>query len=302
MIQSKASEFGGVYPAMPSCYDNRGKINVQAVKELTRFLVSSGVNGVYVCGSTGEGPLQSAEERKKVLEAVIEEGKGKFKIIAHIGAITTEESVNLAVHAEAAGADAISSIPPYYYKTSEQAVKNHWLSMIEATSLPFIIYHIPSTTGFHLTTGLFQEMISHERVVGLKITTSSCYELQQFKALGGEDFAVFNGPDEQYIAGRVMGACGGIGGTYSAMPELFVKIENCYLERDLVGARMWQYRVNEVISELLTLPVYAAVKEIIKLRGVDCGTPRLPNEQLSQRHYPVVKQLKDKIMSYVAEC
>lgn len=294
--------FQGVYVAMPSCYDRNGDIDPQAIERLVGYLSKSGIRGLYVGGSTGEGLLQTVQERKQVLEAVAAASKGTLQIIAHVGAITTKESVELAVHAEQVGVEAISAIPPFYYRHSEQAVKKHWMAMIEAANLPFIIYHIPSATGFALSNSLFSQMAAHEQVVGLKITTPSSYELQQFKRLGGDNFVVFNGPDEQYLAGRVMGACGGIGGTYGAMPELFVKIESCYQAGDMAEAARWQFRVNEIISDMLSVPVYAALKHIIKMRGIDIGEPRLPIEPLGQEHMAAVERMTAKIESYVAEC
>lgn len=294
-----ATAFHGVYPAMVSCYDGNGNISEEAVIQLTRFFISAGINGIYVGGSTGEGLLQSVEERKSVLEAVVRENNGRVQIIAHIGAMTTEASVELAVHAEAVGVDAISAVPPFYYRFSDRAVKNHWRAIFQAVSLPFIIYHIPSTTGFNLTEKLFKEMLSYPNVAGLKVSTHSSHELQKFKAWGGSDFLVFNGPDGQYLAGRVMGACGGIGATYGAMPELFLRIERCYVNNDMAGAQLWQYRVNEIIADILKLPLYAAIKEIIRLRGVDCGKPRLPLEPLTEEEAWRAAAIKEKIMSFI---
>ncbi|MBO9604654.1 MAG: dihydrodipicolinate synthase family protein [Paenibacillaceae bacterium] len=301
MTTFNTDKFYGVYVAMPACYDKEGEVSPEAIANLVRYLKTTGIRGLYVGGSTGEGMLQTKEERKLVLETAVKESAGELQIIAHIGAITTRESVELAKHAEQLGVDAISSIPPFYYRPSDQGVKNHWLAMIEATKLPFIIYHIPGTTGFNLSTSLFKEMVAHNQVVGLKITTSSSYELQQFKRFGGDNFVVFNGPDEQYVAGRVMGACGGIGGTYGAMPELFVKIERCYTAGDIDEAARWQFRVNEIIADMLSVPIYAALKHIIALRGVDIGAPRLPIEPLGPQHMATVERIAATIDRYVSE-
>lgn len=297
-----AISFGGVYVAMPSCYDANGEIDPAAVRKLTRYLIQSGIQGVYVCGSTGEGILQRTAERKLVLEAVAAENQGEIQLIAHVGAVATAESVELAIHAEQHGADAISSIPPFYYRPSESAVKRHWLAMIEATRLPFIIYHIPATTGFTVSPALFQELAAHPQVAGLKITTPSTYELQQFAQLGGEQFFVFNGPDEQYLAGRIMGACGGIGGTYGAMPELFVRLERCYAQGKLQEAQLWQSRINEIITAMLALPIHAAIKAIISRRAVNIGAPRLPLEPLQAGHGAEIERITAMIDGYAALC
>ncbi|MGE8079875.1 dihydrodipicolinate synthase family protein [Peribacillus loiseleuriae] len=295
-------KFKGIFVAMYSCYDQNGEVSYERVKKLARYYADSGVKGLYVGGSSGEGMLQTNEERKLVLDAVMEEVGKELTIIAHVGSPSTKHSVELAKHAELAGADAISAVPAIYYRLSPASVKQHWQSMIDSTDLPFIIYHIPQTTGFHLSPELLKEMAAQEKVIGVKISSESTYELQQFKAIGGEDFLVFNGPDEQYIAGRMIGADGGIGGTYGVMPELFLKIEQCFQEGNIEEARHWQYKVNDIISELLSYPsLYGACKAILKLRQIDCGEPRLPLLPIRKSDEASIERLNQKILDYISE-
>lgn len=294
-----AGKFKGIFVAMNSCYGTDGEVSTQAVKKLTRFLIDKGAKGLYVGGSTGEGFLQSTDERKRVLEAVVEENCGQATVIAQVGSISTRESIELSKHAESMNVDAISAVPPFYYKVSEDGVEKHWRNIMDSTTLPFIIYHIPATTGFHMSTRLLKRMASLDQVIGVKITTASTYELQQFKSIGGNDFIVFNGPDEQYLAGRIMGADGGIGGTYGVMPELFLRIEESFLSGDILQAQKWQFVVNDIISDMLQLPIYGAIKELIKLRGIDCGVPRMPLESLSENDKPLAEKIYKKIMTYI---
>jgi len=294
-------KFKGVTVAINSCYDNNGQIHQEAVKRLIRFLIRKGVNGVYVCGSTGEGLLQSVAERKQVLEAVIAENQGEIAVIAHIGAMTTQDSIELATHAERVGADAISAVPPFYYRHSEEAVQKHWTAIVDSTGLPFIIYHIPATTGFMLTTGLLRRMMDNPKVIGVKVSVASTFELERFKAASAKDFLIFNGPDEQYLAGRVMGADGGIGGTYGCMPELFVSLEQYYVSGMMKEAQHLQTLINHIISDLLSLPTHSALKEIMRLRGMDCGTVRAPMEEVQESQTPLVRKIHEKIMQAIGE-
>lgn len=291
--------YKGVIAAMNSCYDENGEVSTARVKKLARFIIERGVNGLYVCGSTGEGVLQSVDERKQILEAVLEETDGAATVIAQIGAMSTKDSVTLARHAASAGADAISAIPPFYYGYSDAAVRKHWLAMIEQVELPFIIYHIPSTTGFHLSGDLLREMVQHPQVIGVKCSSASTFELQQFKAIGGADFLVFNGPDEQFLAGRVMGADAGIGGTYGVMPELFVSLERLYQAGKLREAQQVQFQINEIIAALLALPIHSALKELLRLRGIDCGTVREPLDQVQSSQAAAVRAVFDMMMAAI---
>ncbi|MCU6713235.1 dihydrodipicolinate synthase family protein [Paenibacillus sp. J5C_2022] len=301
MSNEQKERFKGVIVAMNSCYDAHGEVNTEAAKALARFLISKGVNGLYVGGSTGEGLLQSIEERQAILEAVIEAVGGAASVIAHVGALNTRDSIKLAIHAESAGADALSAVAPFYYGYNPDSVGKHWSSIADSTSLPFIIYHIPSTTGFSLTTNLLRELKRNPKIIGVKTTSPSSYELQQFKTVGGEDFLLFNGPDEQYLAGRIMGADAAIGGTYGIMPELFVRLEELYASGQLEQARNLQFRINDIITDLLQLPIYAALKELVRRRGIDCGEVRAPLPTLNQEHMPLVEAVYEKVMSAIAQ-
>lgn len=274
-------KFKGIFMALYSAYDDMGNVSPKRARELTRYYIKKGVKGLYVGGSSGEGVLQNEEERKLMLEAVMSEARGKLTVIAHIGANSTVESVRLAKHAKSLGVDAISSIPCVYYGFSPKAVQKHWEEMINATDLPFIIYHIPQTTRFNLPMNLFEHMAANEKVIGIKCSSESTFELQQFKYHGTKvkngEFLVFNGPDEQFVVGRMIGADSGIGGTYGVMPELFMKLDEFIKNNEIENARNLQNEVNKIICLLLSGPsLYAVCKYILELRGIKTGSPRLP--------------------------
>lgn len=296
MTTTDLQKFKGIFVAFYSAYDKRGEISVERVKGLANYYINSGIKGLYVGGSSGEGVLQSVEERKKVLEAVMEEVGGKLTIIAHVGANSTKESVELAIHAEKCGVNAISSVPAIYYRLPEDSVERHWQEMIDSTSLPFIIYNIPQTTGFQLTQSLFKRMAAQDKVIGIKMSAESVYELQQFKSNAGKDFLVFNGQDEQFLGGRIMGADGGIGGTYGVMPELYCQLDSYFQKGMIKEAQALQVKINSIITRLLGYPsLYGACKAILSLRGIETGTPRLPLLPIDESHWAELKELNKEI-------
>lgn len=289
-------KFKGIFVAFYSAYDDKGEVSEERVRQLARSYVGTGVSGLYVGGSSGEGILQNVAERKKVLEAVVSEVGEELTIIAHIGANSTKESVELAKHAEEVGVDAVSSIPSIYYRLSEAAVERHWQEMIDATSLPFIIYNIPQTTGFHLGQGLFQKMASQDKVIGIKMSGESVFELEQFKANAGKDLIVYNGSDEQFLGGRIMGADGGIGGTYGVMPELFCILDKFFQKGKIEEAQMLQGKINSIITRLLSYPsLYGACKTILSFRGIETGSPRLPLLPVTKEDLPSLEELNKEI-------
>lgn len=301
-MMDNIAKFEGIYVAMYSAYDDAGNVDTARVKKLARYYVGTGVKGLYVGGSSGEGILQTAEERKLVLEAVMEEVRGELQVIVHVGANSTRESVELSKHAELQGADAISAVPAIYYRLSEAAVEMHWQEMIDSSSLPFIIYNIPQTTGFTLSPKLLSKLAVQDKVIGVKMSGESTFDLQQYKVAGGDDFLVFNGPDEQFLAGRIMGADGGIGGTYGVMPELFCALNDLYLNNRIDDAQALQYKINEIIKRLLSYPsLYGASKYILSLRGVETGQPRLPLLPVGEEHHDSLAALNNDIMDLVKQ-
>lgn len=295
-------KFKHVIVAFYSSYGKNGEVSTEAALRQAQFYKEKGIKGLYLCGSSGEGFLMNVEERKKISEAVAREYKDDMTIIVHVGAAATKESVELARHAEEIGADAIAAVPNVYYRVPEYSIKYHWDTIIKSTELPFIIYNIPQFTGYDLSMNLLNKMIMNKKVIGVKNSSLSSYQIEQFKKAGGDNFLVFNGPDEQYLAGRIMGADAGIGGTYGAMPELFLKLEKCFTEGNLKEAQKWQIRINEVISELCSFPcLYAALKEVLRLRGVDTGIPRAPMIPLKKAELPKVKRIHDKILKFLEQ-
>nr|WP_309098599.1 dihydrodipicolinate synthase family protein [Fredinandcohnia onubensis] len=292
--------FRGVFVAFYSAYDEAEEVSIERVKKLARYYANTGIKGLYVGGSSGEGLLQTAEERMKVVEAVMEEVGEELTIIVHVGANSTKESIQLTKHAEKYGAHAVSAVPSIYYRLSEAAVEKHWKSMIESTSLPFIIYNIPQLTGFNLTQSLFKKMSSLDQVIGLKMSAESVYELQQFKANAGKDFLIFNGPDEQFLGGLVMGADGGIGGTYGVMPELFVALHDYYRKGEIEKAQQLQVKINDVITKLISYSsLYGACKYILSLRGIETGEPRGPLLPIPAKDYDSLEQLNNHILETI---
>lgn len=277
MSKYDVSRFRNVTVALNTPFKSNGDIDLNAAKKLTRYYINKGIKSLYVCGSTGEGFLLDNEERKKVVEAVVEEAKDEITIIVHVGCASTRHSVELAKHAQQAGASATSAVPCVYYRPSEESVYRHWTSITEAADLPFFIYNIPQLTGFNLSMGLFERMLKNERVAGVKCSSDPCHDILRFKQAGGKDFIVFNGPDEQFLAGRLMGADAGIGGTYGAMPELYLKLDELICRGDIASAQKLQCTITLLIYRLCAFPsMYGACKTIIRMDGVNIGEPRLP--------------------------
>lgn len=289
-------KYQGIFPALYACYDENGKISTDRVKALTRYLMDKGVQGLYVGGSSGECIYQSKEDRKKSLEAVMEVAKGKLVIIAHVACNNTEDSQELAAHAEQLGVDAIASIPPIYFHLPEYSIAKYWNDISAAApNTDFIIYNIPQLAGTSLTVNLLREMKKNPRVIGVKNSSMPVQDIQLFK---DEGVIVFNGPDEQLISGLAMGADGAIGGTYGAMPELYLKIFELFSQGKMKEAKEVQNAACRIIYKMCSTHgnMYAAIKEIIRLQGgPDVGGVKAPLTELAEGDKAVCKEIADMI-------
>lgn len=287
-------KYKGVIPAFYACYDHEGNISPEGVQALTRYFVEKGVKGVYVNGSSGECIYQSVEDRKIVLENVVKAAEGKLTIINHVACNNTKDSVELAKHAESLGVDAIAAIPPIYFRLPEYAIAKYWNDISAAApNTDFVIYNIPQLAGVALTMGLFAEMRKNPRVIGVKNSSMPVQDIQMFKQAAGEDYIIFNGPDEQFISGRVIGAEGGIGGTYGVMPELFLKMDEYVRAGKLEEAKELQYAADEIIYKMCSAHgnMYGVIKEILRINeNLELGGVREPLAALIDEDMPIVEE------------
>lgn len=294
MSKYDVSKFRNVTVALNTPFTPDEEIDLAATKKVVRYFCNKGVKQLYVCGSTGEGFLLDDSERKQVVEAVTDEVGGEMNIIVHVGTASSKRSAELAAHAEKAGADATSAVPCVYYHLGEESVYRHWTKITEAADLPFFIYNIPQLTSFNLSMPLFNRMLENERVAGVKCSSDPAHDIMRFKQAGGKDFIVFNGPDEQYLAGRMMGADAGIGGTYGAMPELYIKIDELINAGKYEEAKEVQGIITPLIYRLCGFPsLYGAVKTLLRIDGCDIGDPRLPFLPVSDKDPAIHELYKD---------
>ncbi|HFU4459348.1 TPA: dihydrodipicolinate synthase family protein [Streptococcus suis] len=288
------SKYHGIIPAFYACYDEAGGISSERVKALVQYFIDKGVQGLYVNGSSGECIYQSVADRKQILEAVMEVAKGKLTIINHVACNNLKDSVELARHSEELGVDAIAAIPPIYFRLPEYSIAAYWNGISAAApNTDFIIYNIPQLAGVALTPSLYKEMLKNPRVVGVKNSSMPVQDIDTFVSLGGEDYVVFNGPDEQFLGGRLMGAKGGIGGTYGAMPELFLRLNQLIADKDLETARQLQATINTIIGKLVSGHghMYAVIKEVIRINdGLDIGSVREPLTALTEADLSIAQE------------
>ena len=296
------SKYQGIIPAFYACYDKDGKVDGQAVRALARYLLDKGVKGLYVGGSSGECIYQSVAERKETLEQVMAEVGGKLTVIAHVACNNTADSRELAAHAESLGVDAIASIPPIYFHLPPKGIAKYWNDISAAApNTDFIIYNIPQLAGVALSVPLLQEMLKNPKVIGVKNSSMPVQDIQMWRDEGA---VVFNGPDEQLLSGLAAGAIGGIGGTYAAMPELYLEILRCFQTGELEKGREVQNECCRIIYKMCSARgnMYAVIKEIIRLQGgPDVGSVRPPLLEPVDSDYPIISEAHEMIKAAIGK-
>ncbi|HOX40432.1 MAG TPA: dihydrodipicolinate synthase family protein [Candidatus Brocadiia bacterium] len=278
------SKFKGVFPAVVTPIDARGRFNPDAMHKLAQFLIPKGVHGCYVTGSTGEGLLLNVKERKAVAKTAVEAFGKKGKVIVHIGAMGTRDTADLAAHAAEVGAAGISSIPPIYFPHTMGDIIEYYRAVGKAAGIPMFVYSIPALLNRSFTADDLARFREIPEFAGIKFTDYNLYELRNMRDDFGPDFTIFNGYDQVFACGLAMGADAGIGSTYNFMPEMFVAVYKAFTSGDTAKAFDFQHKLNRIIRIAIRGNALATTKVMLRFRGVDCGKPippirePLPNE------------------------
>ncbi len=270
--------FRGVFPAIVTPFGENGEFAAATFERLLARLYEAGVQGVYVCGQTGEGLLQPVEMRQQVAELAVRSSPKGRTVILHVGAARLPEAIQLARHASRIGASAVSSLPPTgNYSFPE--LRRYYQQLAEASGLPLLVYYFPEASRTVVTLDQLLELCEIPNVVGLKFTDFDLYKLHQISQSGK---VIFNGHDEVFAAGLLMGAGGGIGTFYNLVPELFLQIYKSARSGQWEEARRAQDQVNELIRITLRFPMLSAVKTMLKWQGFDCGSCLAPRENITE--------------------
>jgi N-acetylneuraminate lyase len=251
----RLDRIGGVIPALLTCFDTNENFDEQCQRSVVRFLLSKGVDGLYLTGSTGETFLMDGDERRKVVEVVSDDVAGRVPIIVHVGDIGTRKSIKLAEHAYEHGAAAISSVP-----------------------LPMIVYNVALAGAVDFDQ--IKRLASLDQVGGIKYTASTHHEILRIKEEIGKDFKVYSGSDEMALSGLAYGSDGLIGSFYNVIPELFIGLYNAYQRGDWEQAKLLQRQADAIIFCVLKYPMHASMKCMLSWIGINAGTVRKPFSSL----------------------
>lgn len=275
MNESRGEKIGGIIPPVLTAFDKEGSFDEKAQREIISFLVDK-VQGFYPCGTYGSGPLMDIEERKRVAEVVIDEVAGRVPIIMHVGGASTRSVVELAKHAEKAGATAVAAVPPIYYGFKEPEVERHFKAMVDAVSIPVFVYNNPKTTGVSIS----PEFLSRLAAYGVTGVKDSSFDIMVFYAylrtVQKQGFIPIMGTEALILPAAAMGAHGSVSGLANAIPEPVVELFNLVKSGDIEKARPLQSKVSTMRDVMHYGPTLPMIQAVLRARGVNAGYPRLP--------------------------
>ena len=270
----------GLIAATFAAYNEDGSINLAIIPAIVDKMINDGLAGVFICGTNGEGPNLTIQERMQIAEAYIKAASKRILVMVHVGHSSIAECRKLASHAEKFGADAISSVSAFYFKPS--TVKNLADSMAEiasaAPNTPFYYYNIPTLTGVSMD--MIDFLAQAEKVIptlaGIKYTASTLHEYQACLNYKGGKFDILYGYDEMLLPALAVGAKGAIGSTYTFAAPLYLKVMELYKEGKAEEAAAMQLNSVNMVRCLVKYPPIPAQRAIMKMEGFELGKCRLP--------------------------
>lgn len=269
---------GVIVPLLTPLASDGAQVDEEALRAHVAWLIAKGVHGLMPCGTTGEGPLLTHQERRHVLEVVVETARHRVPVIAHVGAATTRETIDLAQHAQAVGADAVSAVTPYYFHLPDQALLDHYCRLAQAVpDLPVFLYNIPQCTGNTLSPAAVEAILARSpNVVGIKDSSGALASLSSLVGLNGGNFQVVCGSDALLLPALQAGACASVSGNANVFPEVVVGLFQAFWQGDLARARHQQALLDLARLAMGDGADLALLKAMAALRGLAMGPVRAP--------------------------
>ncbi len=266
----------GIIPAMVTPFHEDESLNEEALWQLARFLIAGGVHGLFAVGSQGEFWALDLEEKRRVIEIVVQEADGKVPVYAGTGATTTREAVRTTQMAAAAGADFVSVITPFFIRPSADELYDHYVAVAKGSKVPVILYNNPAKTGVNMSADLVARLAKVDNIAGVKDSSGDMTLTGEYIRRCGPNFVVLAGRDTMIFSTLVSGGKGSIAATANVAPRLTVEIYEAVVAGDLARALAAQNRLVPLRQafEMGTFPV--VIKEALEIMGIHAGPARGP--------------------------
>jgi 4-hydroxy-tetrahydrodipicolinate synthase len=272
------SKLNGIFVPHITPFTRNGDLDEEALRKCVRFWLEGEVSGLVPCGSNGEAPYLSREERMKVIETVVDEVNGKVAVIAGTGSMSTRETILFTKDAKDLGVDAALVVTPFYFKLSNKEMHEHYKTLLEAVDLPIILYNVPKFTGFSLEPAVIAQLTAeYENVVGVKDSSGSIGAITETIRLVGDKISVLAGTADVTLPTLMLGGAGAIIAIANVFPKMCNDLYEAFRKRNYEEAGKLQHQIahlNEVLVKKYNQ--LSAIKEAMRMRGLPAGYPRMP--------------------------
>ena len=272
---SKTPIFVGSCTAIVTPYTETG-VDYAKYAELLDMQYAGGTAAILVCGTTGENPTHTAEEHNKLTELTVEKCKGRMKVIVGVGANNTEHALEMAKHAEAVGADGILMVTPYYNKTTQAGLVQHFSYVADRVSVPMILYNVPGRTGIGIKPATYKELSKHPNINGVKEASGNIAEYALTRSMCGDDLVFWSGNDSDTVPMMALGAKGVISVASNCIPADVANLCDLCLKGDFDTAAKEYFRLADFFDKLFIETNPIPVKTAMNLMGLNVGKLRLP--------------------------
>jgi 4-hydroxy-tetrahydrodipicolinate synthase len=287
----------GIFVPNVTPFTPEGKLDVKALRTCVRFWIENGVSGLVPCGSNGEAPYLSRQERRKVIETVLDEVDGKVPVVAGTGSMSTEETIIFTKDAEDLGVSAALIVTPFYYKLTDREILEHYRTIMESIDIPIVVYSVPKFTGFSLEPAIIHQLAcENERVVGIKDSSGSIATITEIMNLVGSRISVLAGSADLVLPTFLLGGKGAVIAVANVFPALCKRLYEAFRNGNREEARRLQEHItlaNDVLVKKFNQ--LSAIKEALRLRGLPAGYPRRPALALGSKGKTVVGELLNTI-------
>jgi 4-hydroxy-tetrahydrodipicolinate synthase len=288
------SIFVGSCVALVTPFTENGGVNFDALDKSIDFQISQGTDALLACGTTGEPPTMTKEEKRDVIRFTVEKASGRLPVVAGVGGNCTSEVIRASVEAEDLGADALLIVNPYYNKTNSKGLIAHYQAISDRVNIPIIIYNVPSRTGYNITPGALQKLAKIKNIRAIKESSGDIVQVMEMFRTCGDKVDIYSGNDDMVVPLLAAGGKGVISVVANIAPKDTHDMVASFLEGDLETSLKLQLKLMPLIKALFCEVNPIPVKTAMNLMGFDMGPLRLPLYEMEDKNLDLLKQaMKD---------
>ena len=288
-------KFEGSYVALITPFKENGEVDEDKIRELVNYHIENGTSGIVPCGTTGEAPTLTFSEHEKVIKIVVEEVKGRIKVIAGAGSNNTDRAIELTKYAKKLGADAALSTCPYYNKPTQRGLYEHYRKIAEEAKFPIMLYNVPGRTGTNIEAETVARLAEIPEIVAIKEATGSLEQMIKIQDLCGDKIEILSGEDHLILPMLSIGAKGVVSVVANIMPREMSELISSFLNREFEKAYNLHTKLYEVSRNMFIEGNPVTVKAAMNILGqIDNDLVRLPLVSAEQK-------TKDKLTKFFKE-